>query len=322
MIQSKTILSALPHVLKTVDVPGLGKKQQGKVRDFYILPDKRVIITTDRQSAFDRVLGHIPYKGAVLNQLAAFWFDKTKRIVPNHVISVPDPNVLIAKNCKPILVEMVVRGYLTGTTTTSIWYNYEKGERVMYGLKFPDGMKKNQKLAGPVITPTTHEASGVHDRVLTRDQILQEKLVDPKLYKKMEDVALALFAYGTTFAKKQGLILVDTKYEFGLYNGELTLMDEIHTPDSSRFWVADTYRERVKKGLEPQSFDKEFLRIWYVNQGYRGEGTPPPMAKEIAMQMSRLYIRAYEKITGAKFESFAYPIEKRIIKNLKKQKVA
>jgi len=318
MVSAKIINTALPKVLKSIDLPNLGKKYQGKVRDFYVLKDKRVIITTDRQSAFDVVLGCIPFKGAVLNQLAAFWFNKTKKIVPNHVISLPDPNVLVAKNCKPILVEMVVRGYLTGSTTTSLWYNYEKGERVLYGIKFPDGMQKNQKLDGPVITPTTHEASGVHDRVLTRNEIIKEKLVEPKLYKKMEEAALALFAYGQKFAKKQGLILVDTKYEFGLVDGELTLMDEIHTPDSSRYWMAGTYKERLKKGLEPQSFDKEFLRLWYVNKGYRGQGKPPKMPAELATKMAQLYIGAYEKITGEKFKALKYPAEERIKKSLQK----
>ncbi len=318
MISSKKILNSLPHVLKTIDLPNLGKKHQGKVRDFYLLKDKRVIVTTDRQSAFDVVLGFIPFKGTVLNQLAAFWFDKTKHIVPNHVVSVPDPNVLIAKSCEPILVEMVVRGYLTGTTTTSLWYPYEKGERVMYGIKFPDGMKKNQNLSSPVITPTTHEKSGVHDRVLTRQQIIKEKLVGPKLYKKMEEISLALFAYGTKLAKKQGMILVDTKYEFGLYDGKLTLMDEIHTPDSSRFWVAETYKNRLEKGLEPESYDKEFLRLWYVKNGYRGEGTPPPMPAELAVRLSRLYIGVFEKLTEKKFKAFDYPIEDRIKTNLQK----
>lgn len=318
MVSEKTITTALPNLLKTITLPKLGKKYQGKVRDFYILKDKRVIITTDRQSAFDVVLGQIPFKGAVLNQLAAFWFDKTKKIVPNHVISVPHPNVLVAKDCKPILVEMVVRGYLTGSTTTSLWYNYEKGERTLYGIKFPDGMKKNTQLTTPVITPTTHEASGVHDRALTRDEIIKEKIVEKKLYEQMEKAALELFAYGQKFAKKQGLILVDTKYEFGLHDGKLTLMDEIHTPDSSRYWKLDSYKERLKNGLEPESFDKEFLRLWYVNKGYRGEGKPPKMPAELATKMSQLYIGAYEKITGEKFKAYKYPVEDQIKQGLKK----
>ncbi len=320
MIQSKTILTALPHVLKTIDLPTLGKKQQGKVRDFYILPDKRVTITTDRQSAFDVILGYIPYKGAVLNQLAAFWFEKTKQIIPNHVISVPDPNVLISKNCQIIPVEMVVRGYLSGVTKTSIWYSYEQGERIIYGEKFPDGMKKNQKLPTPIITPTTHPEAGssVHDERLTRKEILENKLVSKKLYEQMEATALALFDFGSKWCFKQGLILVDTKYEFGLYDGKLILIDEIHTPDSSRFWKAKTYKERFAKGQEPENFDKEFLRLWYAEKGYRGDGTPPKMSEQLIVDLAKRYISVYEKITGEKFKAFLYPIEDRIKRNLKK----
>ncbi|MEK7570935.1 MAG: phosphoribosylaminoimidazolesuccinocarboxamide synthase [Patescibacteria group bacterium] len=324
MPESKaTLTDTVTNVLETIDIPDLGKKYQGKVRDFYIIGDKRITITTDRQSAFDVVLGYIPYKGAVLNQLAAFWFQKTKKIVPNHVIAVPDPNVLISKNCQPIPVEMVVRGYLSGVTKTSVWYSYEKGERTIYGMKFPNGMKKNQKLPIPIITPTTHPEAGskLHDERLTRDEIIKQNIVPAKLYKQMEEVSLALFAFGQKRAKKQGLILVDTKYEFGLFDGKLTLIDEIHTPDSSRFWLEDTYKERLKNELEPQSFDKEFLRLWYVQQGYKGDGTPPPMPKEIAIKMSQLYIDAYEKITGEKFKIFPYPIGERIRKNLKQSEI-
>ena len=296
------------------------KKKQGKVRDFYLLPDKRITITTDRQSAFDVILGHIPFKGAVLNSLAAFWFEKTRDIIQNHVISVPDPNVLIAKNCKSVPVEMVVRGYLSGVTTTSIWHSYEKGERNIYGIKFPDNMKKNQKLSQPIITPTTHPEAGstIHDERLTREEIIAKNIVPEKLYKQMEEIALALFDFGSKWCKKHGLILVDTKYEFGLYENELMLIDEIHTPDSSRFWIADTYEERFTKEMEPENFDKEFLRLWYAKKGYKGDGTPPPMSEELIVQTAQRYIAVYEKITGTAFESFDYPIEKRIKDNLKK----
>jgi phosphoribosylaminoimidazole-succinocarboxamide synthase len=320
MIQKRTILAALPKVLKTIDIPQLGEKKQGKVRDFYVLKDKRITITTDRQSAFDVILGYIPFKGAVLNELAGFWFNKTKKIVPNHMLSIPDPNVLISKNCKSISVEMVVRGYLSGVTKTSIWYSYEKGERMIYGIQFPDGLKKNQKLPRPVITPTTHPEAGssIHDERLTREEIIKKKIVDPKLYKQMEEVALALFDFGSKWCLKHGLILVDTKYEFGLYNGELTLIDEIHTPDSSRFWIADTYEKRFKKGLEPENFDKEFLRLWYAEKGYRGDGKPPKMTDDLIVSLAQRYIAVYEKITGEKFAAFTYPIEERIRKNLRK----
>jgi phosphoribosylaminoimidazole-succinocarboxamide synthase len=320
MIQSKTILAALPKTLKTINLPQLGTKHQGKVRDFYILKDKRVTITTDRQSAFDVILGQIPFKGAVLNQLAAFWFEKTKHIVPNHLISIPDPNVLVSKNCKPIPVEMVVRGYLSGVTKTSIWYSYEKGERTIYGMEFPDGMKKNQKLPKPIITPTTHPEAGsdLHDERLTRDEIIERKIVDNKLYKQMEKASLELFDFGQKWCEEHGLILVDTKYEFGLYDGKLILIDEIHTPDSSRFWIAKTYDERLKQNKEPDNFDKEFLRIWYANHGYRGEGKPPTMSEELAIELSQRYITTYEMLTEKEFEPFTYPIEDRIKQNLKK----
>jgi len=319
MITKKVILKSLPNVLKTVDLP-LGKKIQGKVRDIYFKDKKRILITTDRQSAFDVILGNIPFKGAVLNQLAAFWFKKTKHIVDNHLLDVPDPNVSIAKNCESIQVEMVVRGYISGVTNTSIWGSYEKGERVIYGLKFPDGLKKNQKLKTPVITPTTHPLVGAkgHDKRLTREQIIKKKLVSEKLYKQMEKAALALFKYGTKLCLSKGLILVDTKYEFGLYNGKLTLIDEIHTPDSSRFWIAKTYKTLFNKGLEPENFDKEFLRLWYVKRGYRGDGPPPKMADELIVAVAQRYIGVYEKLTGLKFKAFEYPIEERIKKNLRK----
>ncbi|MBI5123109.1 phosphoribosylaminoimidazolesuccinocarboxamide synthase [Candidatus Roizmanbacteria bacterium] len=317
MIPKKTILKSLPKVLKTVDLP-IGKKIQGKVRDIYFKDKKRILITTDRQSAFDVILGNIPFKGAVLNQLSAFWFKKTKYIVDNHLIEVPDPNVSVTKNCEPIQVEMIVRGYISGVTKTSIWYSYEKGERLIYGLKFPDGLKKNQKLFKPILTPTTHPLVGAkgHDERLTREQIIAKKLVSEKLYKQMEKIALALFKYGTKLCLSKGLILVDTKYEFGLHNDKLTLIDEIHTPDSSRFWIAKTYKSRFEKGLEPENFDKEFLRLWYVKRGDRGDGPPPPMAKELVVAVAQRYIGVYEKLTGGKFKSFEYPIEERIKKNL------
>ena len=319
MIQSKTILKSLPNILKTINIPKLGKKYQGKVRDFYIKDDKRILVTTDRQSAFDVILGHIPFKGAVLNQLAAYWFNQTKNIVDNHVISVPCPNILIAKNCHPIPVEMVVRGYISGVTKTSIWYSYEKGERVIYGLKFPDGLKKNQQLPGPVITPTTHGGgAGGHDERLTGKDIVNKGIVNKKLYKQMEKVSLALFDFGSRLCKRKELVLVDTKYEFGLYKGRLTLIDEIHTPDSSRFWKADTYQNRFEKGLEPENFDKEFLRLWYVNRGYQGDGKPPAMSKQLIIDLAQRYIKVYEKITSKTFKAYQYPIKDMIINIIEK----
>lgn len=319
MIPSKTIIKAIPNSLQTIDLPTLGKKYQGKVRDFYIHKDKRVTITTDRQSAFDVVLGRIPFKGAVLNQLAAFWFEKTKHIIQNHVISVPDPNALVSKTCKNFPIEIVVRGYLTGTTNTSIWYSYEKGEREIYGMQFPDGMKKNQKLLRPIITPTTHPEAGsnLHDERLTKEQIIKENIVDATLYEQAEKIALKLFDFGSKWCQEHGLILVDTKYEFGLYEGKLMLIDEIHTPDSSRFWIADTYEERFSKGIEPENFDKEFIRLWYTQRIDPYKDKIPPMPEELIVKAAQRYIAVYEKLTEKTFEAFEYPIEERIKRNLK-----
>lgn len=316
MVTQRVILAAFPNVLKTVNVPSLGEKYQGKVRDFYMVAGKRTLITTDRQSAFDVILGHVPFKGAVLNLLSRFWFEKTKDIVRSHMIAVPDPNVMIVHDCQPIPVEMIVRGYISGVTKTSVWYSYEKGERIIYGIKFPDGLKKNQKLPKPVITPTTHGAPGAHDERLTREQIIKRKIVPKKLYEQMEKVSLELFDFGSKFCQRRGLILVDTKYELGLHKGKLMIIDEIHTPDSSRFWKADSYQGRFKKGLEPENFDKEFLRLWYAKRGYRGDGPPPKMPKELVVALAKRYIAVYETITGKKFKGFPYPIENRIIESL------
>ncbi len=289
-------------IIKTVNLKGFGKKYSGKVRDFYIVGNKRIIATTDRISAFDVILGFIPYKGAVLNQLSAFWFEKTKDIIQNHLISVPHPNISIVKNAKLIPIEMVVRGYISGVTNTSIWGSYEKGERVIYGIKFPDEMQKNQKLPKPVITPTTKAEKG-HDLRLTDKEIVEQKIVDPKIWKQMKKAALELFERGTKICSKAGIILVDTKYEFGLdNNGQLMLIDEIHTPDSSRFWIKKTYKDRFAKGFEPENFDKEFLRLWYAKRGYTGSGKPPKMPPTLAKAVSNRYIQICKKITGKKFD--------------------
>lgn len=320
MIDKKKVLEQIPHALKTVNIPKLGKKYQGKVRDYYVLKDKRIIITTDRQSAFDRVLGHIPFKGQVLNQLSFFWFDKTKDIVQNHVLSVPDPNVMVVKNCRLIPIEMVIRGYITGVTDTSIWGSYEKGERVIYGIRFPEGLRKNQRLEKSVLTPTTKATIG-HDERLTEKEILAKKIVLPSLWRQMKKAALRLFARGQKICDSVGIILVDTKYEFGLDERKrLTLIDEVHTPDSSRYWVKKTYRERFSKGLEPESYDKEPLRIWFKEHGYTGEGIPPKMPPEFIARMSMLYMGIYEKIAGKKFiPDTTINVNKRIEENMRKE---
>jgi phosphoribosylaminoimidazole-succinocarboxamide synthase len=309
MISAETILQSLPLALKDVSLTGLGEKQSGKVRDFYVNDGQRVLVTTDRQSAFDVNLGHIPFKGAVLNQLAAFWFEQTKDIVPNHLIAVPDPNVTIARECVPITIEMIVRGYMSGVTNTSIWGSYALGDRVIYGLTFPDGLSKNQRLERPIITPTTHGGGvGGHDERLTRAEILERELVDPGVYARMERTALALFDFGARLCLERGLILVDTKYEFGLVDGELVIMDEMHTPDSSRFWRAATFETRIAAGQEPENVDKEFLRLWFKERGYSGDGEPPAMNDELIVALSSRYIEVFETITGTTFKAFDYPV--------------
>ena len=317
MIDKKTVIENIPFALKSVNIRKFGKKHQGKVRDSYQVGEKRIIITTDRQSAFDRVLGFIPFKGQVLTQISKFWFEKTEDIIQNHLISVPDPNVMLTKNCKVIPIEMVVRGYITGVTDTSIWGSYEKGERIIYGIKFPEGLSKNQKLPESVITPTTKAEAG-HDERLTEKEILQKEIVTPKIWKEMKKAALAIFERGQKICQKAGIILVDTKYEFGLdEKGKLILVDEVHTPDSSRYWIKKTYKERLKKGLEPESYDKEPLRIWFKEQGYTGKGKIPKMPPEFIAKMSMLYMSIFEKITGKKFvPDMSKNVTKRIKDNL------
>lgn len=290
-----------PGALKTLDLP-LPGKMQGKVRDIWDVGDHRLIVSTDRQSAFDIVLGTVPRKGEVNTQLAAWWFERTADIIPNHVVDLPDPQVMRVRRAKVWPVEMVIRGFITGVTTTALWYNYDQGQRTIYGIDFPDGLQKNQRLPEAVITPTTKAESGQHDEKLTRAEILEREIVPPDIYLRMEAATRALFARGQQMAAERGLILVDTKYEFGDVDGELILIDEIHTFDSSRFWKLDSYEERFAAGQEPETFDKEFLRRWYVDQGYRGEGAPPAMPADLAERMSALYVSVYEQLTGETFE--------------------
>lgn len=294
-----------------------GKKYEGKVRDNYTIGGKRVIVTTDRISAFDRVLCSIPFKGQVLNQASAFWFEKTKDIVKNHVLDVPDPNAMVAEECSPYPVEMVVRGYITGVTTTSAWYNYEKGVRNFCGNILPEGLKKNQKFDKPIITPSTKAGHGLHDESISAEDIVKRGLVDEKVYKKMEKAAAELFDFGSKLVAKNNLILVDTKYEFGKLNGQLVLIDEIHTPDSSRFWIKETYESLFSKGQEPQKLDKEYVRQWLANKGFIGDGKIPEIPDDIKVEAAKRYITAYEMITGKDFEAKNEDVLKRIERNLK-----
>jgi len=319
MLTIEQIRGAIPRALTETHLRGLGQRGQGKVRDFYRVDGKRLLVTTDRLSAFDRVVGYIPFKGQVLNQLAAFWFERTRDILPNHLISVPDPNVAVVWECQALPVEIVVRGYISGSTSTALWTRYAAGEREIYGLRFPEGLRKSERLPEPVITPTTRATGpGGHDERITREEIIERQLVDESLYSQIEEKALVLFQRGTEICAEAGFILVDTKYEFGLLDGQLTLIDEVHTPDSSRFWLADSYEERLAAGLEPENFDKEFIRLWFREQGYSGDGPPPKLAEEIVIQASRRYQAVYEQITGREFEPGAFPIEQRIEDNLRR----
>jgi len=307
MLTYDELLAALPGALDGVDVPNWGERIRGKVRDGYARDGLRALITTDRISAFDRVLGLIPYKGQVLNQLSLWWFDQTRDVVANHVVASPDPNVTIGREAAALPVEVVVRGYLTGVTSTSIWTMYAAGERKPYGIALPDGLNKNDALPTPVITPTTKAEGGAHDHPLTRDDILNA-ILPPDLWEQVETAALGLFARGQAVARQGGLILVDTKYEFGLIDGQLTLIDEIHTPDSSRYWIADS----IGQGVEPENLDKEFLRKWYAARGYRGDGQPPVMPPEFIAQVAARYIDAYERLTGQSFMPASIPAAPRI----------
>jgi len=307
----------LNNVLKETDFKNLGERKVGKVRDVYTMPDKIILVSTDRHSSFDRIIAHIPFKGEVLNQISAFWFDQTKDIIQNHVLTIPDPNILVAKKCQPLPIEAIVRGYITGVTSTSLWTHYKDGKRDFGNFVLPEGMKKNQKLPEPVFTPSTKFEE--HDRTLSPQEIVAEGLMEKELVDKVEQKAKELFIRGQEIALSHGLILVDTKYEFGLdEKGELTLIDEIHTPDSSRYWKAESYDERFNKGEDPEYFDKEFLRIWFKDNcdPYKDEKLPEAPA-ELVAELSRRYIEIYETITGKQFEhDFNTPIMERITKNI------
>lgn len=321
MISDNILKAQLRHTLDKTSFK-FGRKYEGKVRDNYILNGKRIIITTDRISAFDRVLCSLPFKGQVLNQVSAFWFEKTKRIIDNHLISVPDPNVMIVSECKPYPVEIIVRGYITGVTTTSAWHNYQKGIRNFCGNKLPEGLRKNEKFDKPIITPTTKAGHGAHDESISGEEIVRRGLVDEKTYRLIEKKALELFDFGAKLVAKNNLILADTKYEFGELDGELVLIDEAHTPDSSRFWIRDTYEELFSNGQEPQKLDKEYVRQWLSNKGFLGDGLIPSIPNEVKIEAAKRYITAYEMITGNEFLANNEDVLERIMANLAKSGIS
>ncbi|MBI3443516.1 phosphoribosylaminoimidazolesuccinocarboxamide synthase [Candidatus Woesebacteria bacterium] len=319
MIDKKTIIKNIPQAITGVSVRGLGEKHSGKVREWFVKDNLRILIATDRISAFDKVLGAIPFRGAVLTKLSEFWFEKTRNIVKNHMIGVIDPNIMLVSEVQALPVEVVVRAYITGVTDTSLWRKYSEGQRVIYGIKFPEDLVKNQKLKKTVITPTTRGTGpGGHDEPITAYEIVKQKLVPPKIWRQIEKVALALFARGSQIAAKGGFILADTKYEFGLdKNGKLILIDEIHTPDSSRFWQKSSYRKLFKKGQEVENYDKEVMRVWFRQRGYSGHGKPPKMADDLVVKVSQRYQEVYEKLTGEKFTiDLSIPPKERITQSL------
>ncbi|MEQ8815423.1 MAG: phosphoribosylaminoimidazolesuccinocarboxamide synthase [Thalassobaculum sp.] len=292
------------RVLDDATIPELPNHYHGKVRENYDLPDgRRILIATDRLSAFDISLAAIPFKGEVLTRTARFWFEQTADICSNHVLEYPDPNVVVARRLTILPVEIVVRDYLAGTTSTAILTMYKAGRREMYGHRLPDGLRDNEKLPETIITPTSKAAYGAHDEPLTAAEILERGLLTAEQWDTVCGHALALFARGREIAARRGLILVDTKYEFGTdADGKIVLADEIHTPDSSRYWFEASYAERVARGEKPESFDKDFMRNWVAARCDPYNDPIPPIPEEVIVQTAEVYIRAYETITGREFE--------------------
>jgi len=294
----------LDKTIKYINFPEGINAYKGKVRHCFDTPDgDKLLVTSDRLSAFDRQITTIPFKGQVLSQLSRFWFEQTADICPNHVIDYPDPNIVVCKDLEMLPVELVVRGYLAGSTGTSVLTMYKRGEREMYGTTFPDGMRDNEKLPTPIITPTTKAASGEHDAPLSAEQIVQEGILPEAVWRQVSEYALALFARGQEIAAKAGLILADTKYEFGFdKDGTLMVGDEIHTPDSSRYWMADTYEACIEKGEPPQTLDKDQIRRWVVARVDAYKDDIPEIPDDLRIATAQTYISVYEKITGKSFD--------------------
>ena len=312
MLDRQALLDAIPHCLTETNLP-LPNKYPGKVRDTYDLGDRLLLITTDRQSGFDRMLGAIPYKGQVLNRTSLYWFEQTRHIIANHVINSPHANTLLARKCRVLPIEFVVRGYMTGSTDTSIWTQYKSGVRNFCGHTLPEGFSKNEKLHENIVTPTTKEST--HDRPITPAEILSEGWLTADEWNFASQKALELFTFGQQCAAQHGLILVDTKYEFGVTpEGSIVLIDEIHTPDSSRYWLAPSYEQRLAEGHEPDMIDKEFFRLWFRERcdPYKDAVLPTPPPELIAELASR-YIQLYEAITGNTFEPDLRPLEPTVL---------
>jgi phosphoribosylaminoimidazole-succinocarboxamide synthase len=322
MISPSTLAPYANYTLPDAVIPELPGCYRGKVRENYDLRDgTRLLIATDRISAFDRILAVIPLKGQILTQTARFWFEATKHLCPNHVIEYPDPNVLVCKRLSMMPVEIVVRDYLAGTTSTSILQMYKKGSREMYGHRFPEGLCDNQKLPQTIITPTTKAEHGDHDAPLSGEEILARKLLTEKQWREVSDKALALFACGRELAARRGLILVDTKYEFGFDgNCAIVLADEVHTPDSSRYWLSASYPARFAAGEPPETLDKDFIRRWVAARCDPYAGPIPEIPPEVILQAAAKYVEVFEQLTGQELElpDLAVPPLARIRGNLRK----
>jgi phosphoribosylaminoimidazole-succinocarboxamide synthase len=314
MIPESQLRAQLPHTLREIDLPSIGELYRGKVRDNYSRDGQIVMVTTDRISAFDHVLGTIPFKGEVLSRLTLFWFDKVKDLAPTHLLDAPDPSVMVVKKAKALPVEIVIRGYITG----SLWRDYQAGKAGAYGIDWPAGLRKDQRFDEPIITPSTKAEYGKHDEPISEKAIVEQGLVAPEVWREATAIAKRLFARGQEWAQSRGLILVDTKYEMGMADGRLTVIDEIHTPDSSRYWVASGYRERFEKGVEQEMLDKENIRQWLIKEhGFSGHGKPPALTDDVRVMLAQKYIEVFERLTGMTFDSQVGSVAERIKSNLR-----
>ncbi len=318
MVDIDPIRTALHKPLERTALEALGRRTVGKVRESYVTEDgRRYLVTTDRVSAFDRVIGTLPLKGQVLQQVSNYWFAETAAMVPNHILGVPDPNVVEARECQPLGAEMVVRAYLTGVTKTSIWTHYAQGQRTFCGHRLPDGLRKNEPLAEPILTPSTKAPKGQHDVSMSRQELIDGGHITAADFDAAAELAMTLFRFGQQRCAERGLILVDTKYEFGKDpDGTLRVIDEVHTPDSSRFWYAESYQARLSEGKEPTSFDKEYLRRYLAEQGFDGDGPVPTIPEAVRVEAARRYIEACETVTGAAFVADVEEPTERIRRNL------
>lgn len=312
-MNTSALHAQLPHTLRRTQLSALGEPYQGKVRDTYRQGDRLVLVTSDRLSAFDHVLTTIPFKGEVLNRLTTFWFERTRHLVPNHLLDVPDPNVMVARACQPFALEVVVRGYLTG----SLWRDYQKGTHTAYGVPIPDGLRKDEAFAAPLFTPSTKEQYGKHDEPISEKEIVARGLASARDWARITEAARALFLEGQKWARTRGLILVDTKYEFGKVGDELYVIDEIHTPDSSRYWVADEYEQRLARGEDQRMMDKENIRQWLIRErGFSGHGQPPEIPDDVRVSLAEKYLGAYEQLTGTPLALEVGDVNARLEKNL------